>query len=216
MSGDVNEFEVQIVRRFLATVCDEKLFKKFDFDAFFNRLVNKQTANIEIEKDTTDFNIAIACIHAICSREIAELEPLVSYASYSFQEHMQAVNLSLISAQRKNLVGPNLIQIFTDPKTIKVWWNDDYPSLRFMWLYDEEKCDIVLKWLQDSAVTKDISERDMAWVKSLSSKSNQDADLMEHIASYFAECWLHHLLSENDSQDAFLRVYAYVLKVCTI
>jgi hypothetical protein len=32
--GDVSEAEVRIVRRFLESVCDPKLFNKFGFDEF--------------------------------------------------------------------------------------------------------------------------------------------------------------------------------------
>jgi hypothetical protein len=34
-SGDISEVEVRIIRRFLETVCDPKLFAKFGFEEFF-------------------------------------------------------------------------------------------------------------------------------------------------------------------------------------
>ncbi|KAJ5811489.1 hypothetical protein N7474_007790 [Penicillium riverlandense] len=83
--------------------------------------------------------------------------------------------------------------------------------MRRYWLYEDECVDLVLKWLQDSAVTKKLPEKDMAWVKSLSSKSKPDADLLEHIAKFMAHKWLQ--TSDWNVAELFYWVDAYSNKI---
>jgi hypothetical protein len=76
------------------------------------------------------------------------------------------------------------MSLFFDNEIIKRWWWT--PWRKHDWIYNDKFTNIALKWLRDSAVTKNISMEQTKWVKSLSSKSEPDTDIIEHIARYLA------------------------------
>lgn len=209
-SGDVLESEVKIVRRFLDLVCDPKLFKKFEFEAFFERKLMKNTARLGVDTDTAHMRILMACLKAV-SEKTDESSALVEYATFYFEDHLRLIDLSLIQPQSKAIVGPQLVKMFTDEEIFKSWWTENRLWMRNSWLYEDDRVDVVLKWLQDSAVTKKLPEKDMAWVKSLSSRSKPDADLLEHIARFIAHKWLQ--TSDWNVAELFYWVNAYSNKV---
>ena len=209
-TGDVLESEVKIVRRFLDLVCDPKLFKKFEFEAFFERKLFKKSARLGVDADTAHMRILMACLKAT-SEKVDESSTLVDYATVYFADHLHLIDLSLIQPQSKANVGPQLVKMFTDEEIFKRWWTENRLWMRRCWLYEDDNVDVVLKWLQESAVTKKLPEKDLAWVKSLSSKSKPDADLLEHIAKFMAHKWLQ--TSDWNVAELFYWVNAYSNKV---
>ncbi|KAJ5981977.1 hypothetical protein N7451_012077 [Penicillium sp. IBT 35674x] len=188
--GDVSEPEVRIVRRFLESVCDPELFKKFGFDELFKRKTKEKTVRITVDTETAHLMIVSACLEAICSKASPNLNPLVWYAEAKLGSHLQQADPALTQPQQKIAIGPQLVKIFTDEEVIDRWWRSSSLRLRALWIYDDDYAEVTVKWLQDSAVTKNISEEERKWVKSLSSKSQLDADLVEHIGRVCARKWL--------------------------
>lgn len=84
-------------------------------------------------------------------------------------------------------------------------------DLRLHWIYLDDYAEVIMKWLQDSAVTKDLPQGGREWIKSLSSKSQLDADLLEHVGRVLARKWLH-ADSWNDL-DHFMVIHGYITKV---
>jgi tetratricopeptide (TPR) repeat protein len=103
------------------------------------------------------------------------------------------------------------VKIFADDEVIDRWWRASSYRLRALWIYDDEYAEVTLKWLQDSAVTKNISEEERKWVKSLSSKSELDADLLEHIGRFIARKWLQN--GQGDVAYMLNAVRGYITKV---
>lgn len=212
-TGDVVESEVKIVQRFLNLVCDPKLFKKFEFEAFFERKLSKKTARLVVDTDTAHMRILMACLKA-ASEKTDESSPLVEYATFYFEDHLRLIDLSLIQPQSKAIVGPQLVKMFTDDEIFKSWWTEKRLWMRRSWIYEDDRVDVVLKWLQDSAVAKRLPQQDIAWVKRLSSKSKPDADLLEHIAKFMAHKWLQ--TSDWNVAELFYWVNAYSNKVSPV
>lgn len=211
--GDVSESEVRIVRRFLESVCEPKLFKKFGFESFFDRKLSKRTAKVGVNVETAHLELMTVCARTICSKESTELAALLEYATLFLAPHLDKVDPSLMEPQRKTKIGPELVKLFTDEETIQRWWSDptDRMYMRYDWLYEDGYSDAILKWFQDSAITKELSDEDKKWVKSLSSKSEPDADLLEHIAKFLACRWLQDASWELGPSFCF--VHGYLTKV---
>lgn len=212
LTGDVSEVEVRIVRRFLESVCDPRLFGKFGFDEFFQRKLKGRTARVGVDIENAHLRILATCLEVIRSQDSPELAPLVRYASVFFPEHLKQADPSLTQPQHKSALGPQFVSLFTDEKIIRDWWTQNNPWPRFNWIYDDEYAEVSLKWLQDSAVTKNLSEKQSKWVKTLSSKSEPDADIIEHIARSVAQAWLQ--LGAYDVAESFAAVHGYITKVC--
>ncbi|KAJ5291022.1 hypothetical protein N7478_000273 [Penicillium angulare] len=210
-TGDISEGEVRIVRRFLESVCDPKLFKKFGFEDFFERKLKGKTARIGIDNETANFKIVSACLEVICSKDSPESDNLLEYAVSFFSEHLKLADPSLTHPGLKMVLGPQLVNTFAEDEIIDRWWSLASEWLRSEWIYQDENAEVTLKWLQDSAVTKNISETQRRWVKSLSSKSELDADILEHVGKALARRWLQSGLS--GVAFMFDAVYGYVTKI---
>ncbi|KUM59605.1 hypothetical protein ACN42_g7534 [Penicillium freii] len=206
---DVNEVEVRIVKRFLESVCDPKLFNKFGFDDFFQNKLKGKTARVGVDIESAHLKIVTSCLDVICSEQSPGLAPLLDYAVDYFAVHLQNTDPSLTQPQQKTALGPKLVSLFFDDEIIKRWWWT--PWRRHDWIYNDKFADVALKWLRDSAVTKNISVEQTKWVKSLSSKSEPDADIIEHIARYLARIWLQP--SVYDITDVFAAFYGYATKI---
>lgn len=210
-TGDVNETEVKLVRRFLESFCDPKLFNKFGFEDFFQRKLKGKTARVGVDAEMAHLLMVSACLEVICSEYSPTLEPLREYAVSSFGEHLKLADPSLTLPRHKIALGPQLVKVFTNDEVIDRWWSLSSPQLRSQWLYDDEYAEVTLKWLQDSAVTKSIPEEQSKWIKSLSSKSELDADILEHVGRALARRWLQS--GEDGVAFMFDSVHGYITKV---
>lgn len=209
--GDVSEAEVRIVRRFLESVCDPKLFNRFGFDEFFKRKMKGKTVRIGVDTETAHLMIVSACLEVICSKASPNLNALLRYAENNLGEHLKQADPSLTQPHQKMALGPQLVKIFADDEVINRWWTASSYQLPDLWIYDDKYAEVTLKWLQDSAVTKNISEEQRKWVRSLSSKSELDADLLEHIARVIARNWLQY--GQGNLHIMLNAVRGYITKV---
>ncbi|KAJ5794025.1 Tetratricopeptide-like helical [Penicillium paradoxum] len=210
LTGSINDSEVRIVRRFLESVCDPKLFSKFGFEEFFQRKLKGNTARVEIDTDTAHLRILETCLDVFKFKDPSGLA-LHNYAAYYFPQHLQQADPSLTQPQRKIALGPQLVSLFTDEKMIREWWYPDRDWFRTNWIYDDNWSEVVLKWLQDSAVTKNLTEDQSTWVKTLSSKSAPDADLLERVIKYVAHLWLEEGVA--NPTECFATIYGYTTKI---
>lgn len=189
-TGDVNEIEVRIIRRFLESVCDPDLFAKFGFEEFFQQKLKGKTARVGVNPEIAHLRLAAACLEVICLCESPNVDPLLHYAVTFFGQHLALADPSLTPPRYKIALGPKLVKVFTDERVIERWWSRNTAWLRWHWIYHDDYAEVILKWLQDSAVTKDVPEEHRKWIKSLSSKSELDADPLEHVGRALARKWL--------------------------
>ncbi|KAI9370382.1 hypothetical protein BJX61DRAFT_96710 [Aspergillus egyptiacus] len=233
-STDISEGEVRIVRRFLESVCDPALFAKFGFEEFFERKLKGKSALVAVDPEMAHLKLASACLEVICSIELSpNLDALAEYAIHNFGHHLARADPALTPPRHKIALGPRLVKVFTDEKVIerfwrtniahmeRFWgsnpsdiermWSHDSRELRKNWVYRDDYAEVLLKWLQDSAVTKDLPPESKDWVKSLSDKSQPDADFFEHVARVLARQWLHG--NTWDILHAFKALYGYITKI---
>lgn len=209
--GAVDKLEVQIVKRFLRSVCDNELFEKFGFEEFFNRKLDSAASVVSVDLEAASLKMAMDCLQLLCSPSGNDTESLVDYASWYFPAHLEQVDLSLVDPHKKMAIGKELVKLFRQEEVIARWWGEVNSSLRLRWLYDDKYTDLILNWFKDSAVTKQLSEEDKDWARSLTSNSKSDTDLLEFIAKYMASKWLQS--QEWEVKDPFLFVRAYISKV---
>ncbi|OJK02157.1 hypothetical protein ASPACDRAFT_1886529 [Aspergillus aculeatus ATCC 16872] len=218
LSGQATEGEIRIVRRFLESVCDPDLFRKLGFEQYFGQLLKGKTAapiGIDAE-DTAHLRMLSTCLKVINSDLSSGLGPLLGYAMNHFAHHLTQLDPSLVEVQDKLALGPPLVKLFQDPQTIQRWWRRAgyYDAqLRLAWIYTDSYSEVVVKWLQESAIIKGLSETQKDWVRSLTTKSEPDADLLEHIARHWTAEWLLHIEDLKDIYSVFPNVYGYFSKV---
>ncbi|KAL5332733.1 hypothetical protein BJX70DRAFT_407031 [Aspergillus crustosus] len=178
-----------------------------------DRKLKGDTAVVAVDSEMAHLKLASACLKVICSCESPNLNPLVDYAVHSFGNHLALAEPALTLPRHKIALGPQLVKIFTDEKVIERWWRHNTSDLRVHWIYRDEYADVMMKWLQDSAVTKDLPQEHREWIKSLSSKSQLDADLLEHVGRVLARQWLRHDSDSWDLRGPFMVIYGYTTKI---
>ncbi|KAJ5561844.1 Tetratricopeptide-like helical [Penicillium sp. DV-2018c] len=210
LSREISEAEIKIVRRFLEMICDPQLFSKFGFDNFLQQKLKGNTARVNIDADTAHLRILATCLEAMHSNASAKTSLLLDYAALYFVDHLKEADPSLAQPQHKMALGPQLVDVLTDEKNIKVWWKPESQWQRIDWIYDDSYCEAVTKWLQDSAVSKSLTEDQNKWVRNMSSKSALDADILEHVVRHAARIWLQQGQHLNGS---FAVVHGYMAKI---
>ena len=189
-SGDDNakilESEVKIVRRFLTSVCDQDLYNKFGFDAFFSQKINSTSVLIDVDLERASSTLLLACLQALMSTA-PELRQLWLYAVDYFPTHLAEVDLAMTDPAVKIATGKILVSMFTEEESIAKWWTEESMPIRTPWFYHGSHVEAVLTWFKDSAVTKGFSESNKEWVKTLTSNSSPNADLLEHLARHLCK-----------------------------
>lgn len=209
--GDVSESEVRIVRRFLESVCDDELFRKFQFEEFFLAKRNNSTAVIHFNPEMSHLKIITACMEGLLSDDV-KWNPLMGYIREHFDQHLAAVDLSLAQPSDKKAIGGKILKCFSEEKIIEKWWvADRIEVLRVEWVVQSSKVDVVLNWFKDSAVVKGLDMEGKQWTKDLTSNSRPEADLLEHIAKFVAKKWLQW--SIGTLSPAFLFLHSFTSKV---
>ncbi|PYH76909.1 hypothetical protein BO82DRAFT_387019 [Aspergillus uvarum CBS 121591] len=148
----VNESEVRIVRRFLEFVCDASLFHRSGFEGFFVTKLSRSSPK--------------ACLEAICSLDRPKMDFLLDYVVELFPDHLEQCDLSSVYPQDNMSIGPYLVALFDDVETNKRWWLTGYSSVRKsrqVWFYKDTYADLVMRWLQDFAVTKNLTGIQSRW-----------------------------------------------------
>jgi len=213
---NLHESEVNIVRRFLRSVCDDDLFKKFGFEEFFKRKLGKRGATIDVDPDPNrnHVKIILSCLTAICGEQKDEILPLIGYAFYWLPYHLAKVDLALTEPGPKSDIGSLLIKLFVEEEIINRWWTRERMWMRYSWLYADDHVKAVLNWFKDSAVVKGLPEDKREWVNGLTSNSKPAEDLLKPTTVIMARRWLQ---SETWSvTDMLPWVIVFIAKVCLL
>ncbi|EXJ82410.1 hypothetical protein A1O3_06223 [Capronia epimyces CBS 606.96] len=187
--GKIHPSEIKIMRRFLERLCDEDLYAKFGFEEFFQRKLSSNTALVHVDLDNSHLQVFLDCLHTIPRYEEVAVRPLHHYARRFFVAHLQEIDLTTTSPSDKAQVGQYLVDMFSDQNIIAKWWNShQIYSSAAEWFYEDGNVDVVLGWLRDPATIGKCSQAGRDWVKTLASNSFPDADLLEHVSTYLADC----------------------------
>ncbi|KAI1757896.1 hypothetical protein F4782DRAFT_475563 [Xylaria castorea] len=167
----IQESEMNIVRHFLSNVCPEELYKRFEFEEFFNQKIGARLKEyIHIDPDNADIRIVLTCLVILTNEGLRPKELLRQYAMYWLLEHMQAVDLSAADRQLRGQVGPLLVRLFTEDcgidslfwcfdsnVSMKTWEQGEAGFIRESrneWVYSKAGVREIDRWFGDSMVTK--------------------------------------------------------------
>ena len=167
-SSKVQENEVKIVRRFLASVCDDELYTKFGFAEFFARKLNNLTTFVHVDIESAPCTLLVGCLQAMTdSRE--ETKELIDYAANFFSRHMAEIDLAMTSPIRKFEVGRYLLPLLTNAGVIERWIQPQTKELVSQLFFSDEIADLIVVYIRDTAVSKSFAEERKEWIRNLSS-----------------------------------------------
>ncbi|KAL4936021.1 hypothetical protein BDV06DRAFT_228270 [Aspergillus oleicola] len=205
--------EVDIVRHFLRNVCPPQLYDKFDFEAVFDRKLHHTGGHIyRDDKDTAEAKLAVTCLRILTEERDERKEILRPYAVNYWNQHLSAIDLSLVDRQWKRAVGPPLVKLFLDEaSTDALLWTKNVEqassfawTARAAWLEGNAAVTEVVRWLRESVVMVDIADtEERAWVSRLTSSSTPEKELLQRLAKRMVVHWL------REKTPQALAVYAF-------
>ena len=182
----ISKVEVEIIDRFLKTLCDESLYEKFEFEQFFKdktRSESKITVNI----DEMHAKVALDCIRVMRGEtDQAFTDVLDLVAHVNCITCLDAADLSNLSPKLKSDIGSNLVPMFYGNKVVEFW---RFGGFRIV---ESQQEATVLKWFGDTAAMKGvfIDTDTKVWIESIMSNATSEHDLLEHVAKAAAKLWL--------------------------
>lgn len=179
LSSKVQDTEVKIVRRFLASVCDDDLYTKFGFDEFFARKLSGTTAFVHIDLETAACTLLTSCLRALTS-DAEETRELQEFAANYISRFMIEIDLSLTSPVRKMEIGRHLLPLLTDPKVISRWLAPLSKEVISQLFFTDDIADLMVTYVRDSAVSKTWDDR-RQWIRNLTS-SNILGDIVKALS----------------------------------
>lgn len=214
--------EVRMIKHFLGTVCPQDIYAKFNFDEFFDRKLSRRKEYIcRDDKDTAEVKLAVTCLSILTEERDRRHERLRPYAMNNFLRHLKATDLALADREWKRAVGPRLVKLFSDDKSIDtlLWTpnqNEDEIAfghrVRSIWIESDEAVDEILRWLRNSAVTSEVSGDARTWIADVTSGLKPDGHLLQHAARRLATHWLREPSPVALIRHAFFFVLGFLDK----
>lgn len=187
---------------------------------FFRRESTSSTTTVGVVVNKTETDIVMTLLKIFNDPEPYEKwrqnnspsgTTLLGYAANYWPDHLQAIDLSKVSAEDKTKIGDFLVKMFRDEKVV-MRWTGLSTKVRSDWFYNERCDSAVRRWLEDKDVTTNYSEGDLEWKKAL--YPNTDAELLDHGTRIAAREWLQKL---NWNPGEICKwIDALVRKVCII
>jgi hypothetical protein len=211
--------EVSLCRRFIKNACDPTDYARFRFDDFFEAMEQKVHIHLD-DENTVNVTIISLCVDALFdNREDGNLEGLRDYASTSFYSHLKILVEALddFEPSRKFMtdIGVKIVDLIYDPKMIDTWFLEKNLSwLKYIWLYQEDFIDPLVKFLKNSQVAKGYARdaEKSAWVKAGIADTANKYSILERVAARLASHWFS--CSNGTTDDDYLWIsYGIIAKV---
>ncbi|KAI0015185.1 hypothetical protein F4780DRAFT_107735 [Xylariomycetidae sp. FL0641] len=170
----IQQAEINIVRHFLKNVCPGELYRRFDFERFFDAKIGAGSKDyVCLDPENAQIRIALTCLTILTDEQLRENRTIRQYSMLYLLDHLQKVDLAVADNNLKCQVGPLLVKLFTKDCGIdsmfwpfdtnvsqKTWLHEEYKHLRKTraeWVYSSEGVEELARWFRDSCVTKYIT-----------------------------------------------------------
>ena len=140
-TSEVQAAEVAIVRRVVSTFCGDDLYKRFNFESFFDGMGGEKAAKIHIDEKSMHVKILQACLVVLCDKpkDDKDLKSLREYARMYFVDHLRQVDREALDNDTVKWIRTQLARILVEESPIDAWWDEDYyEELRDDWINDED------------------------------------------------------------------------------
>jgi hypothetical protein len=189
-SSILHPSEIAIVERFLKNICDEELFRRFEFEEYFRQKSGKKKATIYVDIESVHVQMVTTLLSTLCSIPKANCKQLIEYAVRALPYHLSEEKWAKADQQSKRIVGSLLVRLLTDEEIINTVWAAHLQVLRYYWMAKDDAVKTVLAWFKDPATTLDIPEQKRAWIDNLTSNARLQDDLLKDAALVLAKRWL--------------------------
>ena len=224
MSSDVQEAEVKIVERFLKSVCDDELFRRFGFAEFFEQKLIQRLAPIWVNLEVGTINLLVMCLIIIADvegqYEAEDLTMLRGHAIAWFPEHVSNTVLDNEPMDQKENVICHILLVLRDELLIKRWARDN-EYIASDWIRKDDKTDKILGWFGDKETLDQIKdnksyEEGLLWAQEVTLGRKPNGGRRNHLLrptmEVIAKEWLQN--TEWDVGIAYATLRDYISYVC--
>ena len=131
--------EIAIVKRVVSTFCGDDLYKRFNFEAFFESMGGEKAAKIQIDEKNMHAKILQTCLVALCDKPSDDdLYSLHQYARTYFAEHLNRIDRQALDNTTLKWVRTQLAWLLVESDPIDTWWNEEYlDDMQNDWMEEE-------------------------------------------------------------------------------
>ena len=184
----ITKMEVKMMQQFLGNLCGKELYTKFGFADFLKKKLDK-SVKVHVNTDEMHARVALDCFMVLLYETDSKTEALMGYVRNYWVNHLGKCDLSLVSPDLKHELGEKLLPMFTDEEAMAKWMLPGMPP--YAWVTSNAWTPVILRWVQDSGVSKRSSAATKDWVKGLSASSTVPEEALWLAAvTYKAREWL--------------------------
>lgn len=139
-NNEVQVAEIAIVKRVISSFCGDDLYRRFNFEAFFESMGGEKVAKIHVDEKAMHVRILQACLVSLCDKPNDDnLDSLREYARMYFPEHLRHVNKEALDNATLKWIRTQLARLLVEPEPIDAWWNEEYfDELREDWVDEDD------------------------------------------------------------------------------
>lgn len=149
---------------------------------------------IEVDINKAEHHITATCLSILCDTEhefVFSDNNMLEYTADNFLKHLQNVDRSSLSKEKKQTVIRPLFTIFQSDSIMERWiekCSDEYSTFVQSWLKDSNLTRCVRDWFADEDITDlDFTAQEK---EHLQYASRSDSNLWERLARFCASQWL--------------------------
>jgi hypothetical protein len=212
--------EVLVIENIVRQACGTDLYKRFEFDEFFNTKRGlRARSKIVFNPIDGRLRIAVSCLKALGDGSDSNPdEPerssksLHDYAIRELPEHLKelaSADLEDADVARKGDLGTHLCCLLTEELYLRTWLSPEYADeSRGLWLDEDSTVLNIVKLFQDRVIRKSIA------VSKNFNRESLDAEplsVLKETTAFMIRHWLH--VEDWSIASAFEWVKGYYIKV---
>lgn len=192
-SNSLHPSEIAIVKRILQNFCDEDLFRRFEFENYFQQKTTKSKTTINVDISKVHVKIVDTLLMMLCGEHTTKWPHLVQYAIEHLADHLEEDKWASADQETKRNTGRLLVKLFTEERIINQTWTREQSlwAVGYYWIIAESDVRNTLVWFKDPATTLDVSEQHRSWIANLSGNNpSQQVNLLKNVVLVLAKLWL--------------------------
>ncbi|KAK1244073.1 hypothetical protein MKX08_002211 [Trichoderma sp. CBMAI-0020] len=197
----VTNADITTVQNFLWSLFQKSMVDKFEFEPLSNQ---KSHVTREIQVNMYDAHLAIVkhALRYLTSSPDARTRPIGDNLANRLPSHLnklsQADGYDEILASDKKEIGDGLFSLFVSGEVIERHWE----SLKsIIWFGEDDKVEILRKWLQDPGAIGHLGRLDKDWLKTVNTSQRPNRELLTPLMKEIAYRWLQD--RTWDTNDCF-------------
>lgn len=200
--------EIRMVQHFVEKLCDDDIYTKLGFEDFFQRKLSKSDTGVAVDCENAQARLALICLRVLTTHTPDDDDEMKWYAQWHVSTHLKQTDLDSTDPRLKADLGPPLVKMFRDPKSIAKLNDNSWNQ----WSFFTDELKDVLRLFRSSALKSKINAvtpDNLDWVNDVLANPHPEVALLKDSAKEMARRWFS-LEDEYTIMQSFQWLYGYV------